>query len=44
MFGFTDLGTAAEELEEALRDECDDEVLSRHVHRLRQEIDRLHAR
>ena len=44
MFGFTDLGMAAEELEEALRDECDDEVLSRHIHRLRQEIDRLHAR
>lgn len=44
MFGFTQLGTAAEALEEALRNQCDDEVVSQHVDRLRQEIDRLQAR
>ncbi|HEY0629522.1 MAG TPA: Hpt domain-containing protein [Sphingomicrobium sp.] len=44
MFGFVELGTAAEELEEAIRNLCDESTLEKHVMRLDAEIDRIQPR
>ena len=41
MFGFVELGITAEALEEAIRNQCDEAFLEKHIQRLRREIDRI---
>ena len=44
MFGYAEVGIAAEELEEAIRSGCGEQMLEAHIERLGQAIDRIQPR